>query len=455
MFDEKELASTGIQVPKETLEFLRSIDHPETVLMLFDLYAYGFAGVTGIQMALLAQFLAQKTRYMTLRGGGHHFFFMDQVLEFRRDDEPTDRFEFFLTREQCRYVEGLKKAKVHVFQQGSIPADSIIARTAMELDCQRDIEGRTFAEWVFRGDEDAFRGKGKGGMDDLEAEWQSERGAWTVEDMVAVFGWGEIRPATHILHMGGVFGAYEGEIIRRAGCLAFNALGMEYPFNVAYRDPGMEIDRMNGPTSASSSLIPGHIPLAEYDQKRTWFEFKETETGGAVSISIDPYAHYHPDDDEETTGNDDESVGRPKEVAKNAILCHVFATEPDEDDWFGDDMLSDTEVLAADIKELHRLFRKLQAREIESFGPFPERDAWGAVPPFSFLARRGKDGAQLRLVLRGLAMIQTASDFHVSEERLGELCDYFGQLTAWFPPLGLGETRDSRWAPYRESEESE
>ena len=454
MFDEKDLDATSIQVPRETLEFLRSIDRPETVLMLFDLYAYGFAGVTGVQTALLARFLARETRHMTLRAGGHYFYFMDQVLDFRRDDEPTDRFEFFLTREQCRYVEGLKKAKVLVIQQGAIPEDSSIARMAMELDFRRDTEGRTFAEWVFRGDEESFRGKGKKRVDSFEADWRRERGAWTVEDMVAVLGWGEIRPATHILHMGGVFGPYESEIIRRAGCPAFNALGMGYPVNVAYRDPDMELSRMKGTDLPPDSLFPGNSPMAEYDQKKTWFEFKESETGVIVSISIDPYAHYHPDDDDESI-SDDESVGYPKEVEKNAILFHGFQTWPDEDDWFGDGLFCDCEVLAADIKELHRLFRKLQAREIESFGPFPKRDAWGAVPPFSFLAHREKDGAQLRLVLRGLAMIQTASDFHVSEERLGELCDYFGQLTAWFPPLGLGETRASRWAPYRESEENE
>lgn len=449
MIDEIELDSTGIQVPKETLEFLRSIDRPETVLMLFDLYAYGFAGVTGVQTALLARFLARETRFMTLRAGGHYFYFMDQVLDFHRDDDPSDRFEFFLTREQCRYVEGLKKAKVHVLRQGEITADSSIARMAMELDFQRDTEGRAFAEWVFRGKEEPFRGAEKTRVSDVTMEFQRERGSWTVEDMVAVFGFGEIRPATHILHMGGVFGAYEGEIIRRAACPSFNALGMEYPFNVVYRDPDMELSPMKGGASALSSVL--HTPLAEYDEKRTWFEFKETETGLAVSINIDPYAHYHPDDDE--SNSDDESVGFPKEVEKNAILFHGFATRPDEDDWFGDDMFCDCEVLAADIKELHRLFRKLQARGIESFGPFPERDAWGAVPPFSFFARREENGAQLRLLLRGLAMIQTASDFHVSEERLGELCDYFGQLAAWFPPLGLGETRASRWAPYREPEE--
>lgn len=455
MFDEKELDATSIQVPRDTLAFLRSIDRPETVLMLFDLYAYGFAGVTGVQMALLARFLARETRFMTLRGGGHHFHLMEQVLKYCTANEPTGRFELFLTRHQCSFVECQDKAKVHVFQEGEIPRNSTIAQTAMELDFQRDREGRTFAEWVFRGEEASFREKGKERVDNFELEYRQGQGAWTVSDALAVLGWGNIRRATHILHMGGVFGAYEGELMRHAGVPAFNALGMEYPLNVAYRDLDTEISRMKGTAAVSYPGLPGKPSLTEYDQKGTWFEFKKEETGLAVSLSIDPYFHYPPDDGEEADDRDEESIGFPREVAKNAILCHGFTTWPEEDGSFEDGLFCDTEVLAADIKELHRLFRKLQAREIKFWGPFPERDAWGYVPPFCFLVRREEDGARMRLLLRGLAMIQTRHDFHVSEERLSELCDYFGQITQWFPPLEFGETRTSRWAPYREEEERE
>lgn len=441
MFDDKELDSSGIQLPQETLKFLRSIDRPGTILMLFDLYAYGFAGVTGRQMALLARFLARETRHMTIRGGGHHFHLMELVLKYRSADEPTDRFEFFLTQHQSSFVEGLEKANVHVFREGEIPEDSPIAHAAMELDFQRDEKGHTFAEWVFQ---DNVGEEGKKKASKLDLLYNSEHGWWTVGDMVAVLGWQDISPATNILHMGGVFGPYEGALIRRAGYPAFNALEIEYPVNVAYRDPDTEA---GDNTLASNRMTNGDPAVPDYDERGVWFEFNETVPN--LSLCIDPYAHASLDNEEEPCDSD-EANGIPWEVKKNEITCGAFVDEF-EGDWGS---CVDGTILAADVKELSRKLEQLKERKIDSFGPIPEREPGGCQSPFDIAARREVDGAWVRLSFRILysTVRRDACEIFMTEKRLGELCDYFRRIHAWFPPLGLGETRASRWAQYKELE---
>lgn len=177
----------------------------------------------------------------------------------------------------------------------------------------------------------------------------------------------------------------------------------------------------------------------EYAPENTVLEFDVGDFFASIWIDC-----YYGDDEYDDEPSDDDLRNYPPEIQRNAIKCgrNIDPKEGlDGASW----MFGHEYVMAGDIQELYQRFARLKSRAIDSFDYFPKHDESGVYPClFSFAAKREPEGAMISLSFRSYSS-DNDFVFHISEEKLDEVCAYFTRITEWFPPVGPDEKQVLRW----------
>lgn len=185
----------------------------------------------------------------------------------------------------------------------------------------------------------------------------------------------------------------------------------------------------------------------EYSAENTVIGF---DTGDFfITVWIDLYYgdHEYEDDPPET-----ELDHLPVKTRRNAIKCGR-----DIDPKHGLDgaswMFGHEFVMAGDVQELRARFEKLKTRAIDAFDFFPEHDETGKYPcMFAFAAKREDDGATIWLRYRTYSS-DDDFEFHITEEKLGEVCNWIKRINEWFPPVGPDDVQVKQWPVPKKAEE--